>query len=170
MLQNPSSKAIYIFWSFECLSFYNYTSFSISFSTYSTVRTRFSPVSSMYSSVLLVIVSPKTFSLSLTVLCPDFVRTANLGKSALDGRSYKWGMQWQELVFGVNNWRSLESPVRFKIVRTNEKDHNQLLSTLLRIKVVNIRHYLEYLKITQKFLLDWNAFNTQNIFLNCLHK
>lgn len=108
--KNQFQKAIVFFGSFACLSFYNYTSLSISFSTYSTVRTRFSPVSSMYSSVLLVIVSPKTFSLSLTVLLPGFVRTANLGKSALDGRSYKWGMQWLELVFGVKQldtfWKS----------------------------------------------------------------
>lgn len=107
---------------FFCVSFcfFYYTSLSISFSTYSTVRTRFSPVSSMYSSVLLVIVSPKTFSLSLTVLLPGFVRTANFGKSALDGRSYKWGMQRIELVFEVKNWRSIESPVRFEIVSQTE--------------------------------------------------
>lgn len=66
-----------------------YTSLSISFSTYSTVRTRFSPVcSSMYSSVFLVIVSPRTFSLSRTVVLPGFIRTANLGKSALEGLNW----------------------------------------------------------------------------------
>lgn len=70
-----------------------YTSFSISFSTYSTVRTHFSPVvSSTYSSVRLVTVSPSTFSLSLTLVLPGLVRTANFGKSALDGRSWPHAM------------------------------------------------------------------------------
>lgn len=72
---------------------WSYTSFSISFSTYSTVRTHFSPVtSSTYSSVRLVIVSPSTFSLSLTTVFPGFVRTSNFGKSALEGLSCSHAM------------------------------------------------------------------------------
>lgn len=65
----------------------------MSFSTYSTVRTRFSPdTSSTYSSVRLVTFSPTIFSLSRTVVFPGLLRTANLGKSALEGLSWTHAM------------------------------------------------------------------------------
>lgn len=62
---------------------------SMSFSTYSTVRTRRSPVtSSRYSSVRRVTFSSTTFSDSrISLGGPTLLRTASLGKSALDGRN-----------------------------------------------------------------------------------
>lgn len=61
----------------------------MSFSTYSTVRTRRSPVtSSTYSSVRRVTFSSTTFSDSrISLGGPTLLRTASLGKSALDGRN-----------------------------------------------------------------------------------
>lgn len=65
------------------------TSRSMSFSTYSTVLTRRSPVaSSTYSSVRRVTFSSTIFSDSRTALGgPNLLRTASFGKSALDGRN-----------------------------------------------------------------------------------
>lgn len=65
------------------------TSFSMSFSTISTVLTLTRPVSSsVYSSVLVVTVSPTTRSDSLTLVGPGECRTASLGKSSLEGRKH----------------------------------------------------------------------------------
>ena len=64
------------------------TSRSISFSTYSMVRTLISPVcSSMYSSVRCVTVSPTTLSDSRTLVAPSLARRESLGKSSLEGRN-----------------------------------------------------------------------------------
>lgn len=64
------------------------TSLSISFSTYSMVRTFFSPVfSSTYSSVRCVTVSPTTLSDSRTLVAPSLARRDSLGKSSLEGRN-----------------------------------------------------------------------------------
>ena len=64
-----------------------YTSRSISFSTYSTVRTLISPVcSSTYSSVRRVTFSPTTLSDSRTLVAPSLARRESLGKSSLVGR------------------------------------------------------------------------------------
>lgn len=82
------------------------TSRSISFSTYSMVRTFISPVcSSMYSSVRCVTVSPTTLSDSRTLVAPSLARRESLGKSSLEGRNvvrnYRadMGMGW--LVMGL---------------------------------------------------------------------
>lgn len=82
------------------------TSRSISFSTYSMVRTFISPVcSSMYSSVRCVTVSPTTLSNSRTLVAPSLARRESFGKSSLEGRNvvrnYRadMGMGW--LVTGL---------------------------------------------------------------------
>ena len=70
-----------------CICILN-TSFSMSFSTISTVRTLVSPDSlSTYSSVRLVIVSPRRRSDSRTLVCPGDCLTDSFGKSRLVGRS-----------------------------------------------------------------------------------
>jgi hypothetical protein len=77
------------------------TSRSISFSTYSMVRTLISPVcSSMYSSVRCVTVSPTTLSDSRTLVAPSLARRESFGKSSLEGRNVvcnyqaNMGMGW----------------------------------------------------------------------------
>lgn len=75
------------------------TSFSMSFSTISTVLTLTRPVSSsVYSSVLVVIVSPTTLSDSRTLVGPGECRTASLGKSSLEGLKH-WPITLNQVSF-----------------------------------------------------------------------
>lgn len=121
------------------------TSRSISFSTYSTVRTFISPVcSSMYSSVRCVTVSPTTLSDSRTLVAPSLARRESFGKSSLEGRNvvrnYRadMGMGW--LVMGL---------YVLMVTKLTLSTHNSLLNSIIWVTDLTPVQYNVYRRILQ---------------------